>query len=301
MPSPLAGGTSWLRSPSQQRCKSKPKEVLVTNFDKLFEDDRVRRRARSCYRTEKVFGRGEEAELSASSPVPVPGCRVEGVAPQVTSYRVVDRSGGRSLLDRISGKQKQKSVKEVAEEVRAAALQVCCDPGRPLPGLPGVVTPAQRLQCGLDCDEVLPRHLLASGRTVKNVAYLRDLGVTHILNTASRDVWLPVEKLTNLGLQIFQFHVDDIPSANISAYFQAAASFLARASSEGGLVVVNCLVGLSRSATVLTAALMINQHWSVARSLRKLRQSRPVKPNIGFMVQLLSLEQQLAKSGVHLV
>ena len=73
------------------------------------------------------------------------------------------------------------------------------------------------------------------------------------------------------------------------------------ASSEGGLVVVNCLVGLSRSATVLTAALMINQHWSVARSLRKLRQSRPVKPNIGFMVQLLGLEQQLTKSGVHLV
>ena len=66
-------------------------------------------------------------------------------------------------------------------------------------------------------------------------------------------------------------------------------------------MVVNCLVGLSRSATVLTAALMINQHWSVARSLRKLRQSRPVKPNIGFMVQLLGLEQQLTKSGVHLV
>ena len=77
--------------------------------------------------------------------------------------------------------------------------------------------------------------------------------------------------------------------------------FCVVASSEGGLVVVNCLVGLSRSATVLTAALVINQHWSVARSLRKLRQSRPVKPNIGFMVQLLGLEQQLTNSGVHLV
>ena len=49
---------------------------------------------------------------------------INDVLPQVTSYRVLDRSGGRSLLDRISGKQKQKSVKEVAEEVRAAALQV---------------------------------------------------------------------------------------------------------------------------------------------------------------------------------
>ena len=40
-----------------------------------------------------MFGRGEEAELSASSPVPVPGCRVEGVAPQVMHYLVLDRDG----------------------------------------------------------------------------------------------------------------------------------------------------------------------------------------------------------------
>ena len=33
-----------------------------------------------------MFGRGEEAELSASSPVSVPGCRVEGVAPQVIQF-----------------------------------------------------------------------------------------------------------------------------------------------------------------------------------------------------------------------
>ena len=38
-----------------------------------------------------MFGRGEEAELSASSPVPVPGCRVEGVAPQVMQYLVLGR------------------------------------------------------------------------------------------------------------------------------------------------------------------------------------------------------------------
>ena len=147
----------------------------------------------------------------------------------------------------------------------------------------------------------MPRVLLASGKTAKNVSYLRDLGVTHIINTASRDVWLPVEKLTNLGLDIFQFHVDDVPGANISAYFPAVAAFLSKALSEGGLVVVNCLVGFSRSATVLAAVLMINKHWSLARSLKKLRQSRPVKPNMGFMVQLLNLEQQLKNKGVNLI
>ena len=111
----------------------------------------------------------------------------------------------------------------------------------------------------------------------------------------------PVEKLTNLGLDIFQFHVDDVPSANIAAYFPAVAAYLAKALSEGGLVMVNCLVGFSRSATVLTAALMINNHWSLARSLKKLRQSRPVKPNLGFMVQLLNLEQKLKNKGDRLI
>ena len=143
--------------------------------------------------------------------------------------------------------------------------------------------------------------MLANGKTVKNVGYIRDLGVTHIINTAARDVWLPTEKLSNLGLKIFQFHVDDVATANIAAYFIAGAKFIAEARLDGGLVMVNCLVGLSRSATIVTAAAMINNNWSLERSLKKLRQSRPVKPNLGFMVQLLNLERDLKSKGVILV
>ena len=147
----------------------------------------------------------------------------------------------------------------------------------------------------------MPRVIVASGKTVKNISYIQHLGVTHILNTASRDVWLPTEKLSNLGIKVFQFHVDDVPSANISAYFTAAANFLSQASQSGGLVMVNCLVGFSRSASILTAGVMMNSHWSLVRTLKKLRQSRPVKPNLGFMVQLINLEQQLKNKGVSLL
>ena len=69
----------------------------------------------------------------------------------------------------------------------------------------------------------------------------------------------------------------------------------------GGLIAVNCLVGFSRSASILTAALMMNNHWSLMKTLKKLRQSRSVKPNIGFMVQLLNLENQLKMKGVKLI
>lgn len=192
-------------------------------------------------------------------------------------------------------------MKEEAEEVREEILQVCCDPLRPLPGSSSPCTPALRLETGVDCDEVMPRLILANGKTVKNLPFIRELGVTHIINTAARDVWLPTEKLSNLGLKLFQFHVDDVTTANIAAYFVAAAKFIAEARVSGGLVMVNCLVGLSRSATIVTAAAMINNKWTMARSLKKLRQSRPVKPNLGFMVQLLNLERDLRSKGVILV
>jgi len=136
---------------------------------------------------------------------------------------------------------------------------------------------------------------------VKTVAYMRELRVTHVINTASRDVWLPTEKLSNMGVELFQFHVDDVPTANIAPFFRPVADIVRRAQQSGGLLVINCLVGFSRSATVLIAALMIVRHWTLAHAFRALRLRRQVKPNLGFMAQLISLEIQLKQQGVSLL
>merc|ERR1712106_1313426 len=179
-----------------------------------------------------------------------------------------------------------KTPKEVAEELRSDVLDTCCLPSRPLPGRGVDLSHMERIEFGLDGDEVMPGVILASGKAVKNFGYMSQLRVTHIINTASRDVWLPVEKLTNLGVEMFQFHVDDVPSANIAPYFRQVAEFVAKAKQAGGLLVINCLVGLSRSAPASTAALMINNKCTARRALQVLRKRRPVKPNLGFMVQL---------------
>ena len=191
----------------------------------------------------------------------------------------------------------RKNAREAAEQARRDILSVCPPERRALPGRVEPLCAAERLSAGLDCDEVLPGLVLASGKTVKTVAYMRELRVTHIINTASRDVWLPVEKLSNMGVDLFQFHVDDVPSANIAPFFRPVADMVSRAQQSGGLLVVNCLVGLSRSATVLAAALMILHHWSLARTLTTLRLRRQVKPNLGFMAQLITLEMKLKNQG----
>eukprot|EP00092_Neocalanus_flemingeri_P001086 GFUD01001157.1.p1 GENE.GFUD01001157.1~~GFUD01001157.1.p1 ORF type:complete len:316 (+),score=69.08 GFUD01001157.1:89-1036(+) len=314
MPSPISGGWRWPASPrqQQQRSKSKPKEVLPTNFDKLFEDEKLRRRSKSCHRTDRVFEKKDTSLINTQicrnsnkslslggdirAPVTEPQTRYLSSGGQ---YKVAERTSTHYFLQKLT-RRSSKTPKEVAEEVRSAILEVCCSPSRSMPGHSVELSSMERIEFGLDCDEVVPRVILATGKTVKNVPYMRELRVTHIINTASRDVWLPVEKLSNLGVEMFQFHVDDVPSANIAPYFTPAAEFVDRAAQMGGLLVINCLVGLSRSATILAAALMINNKWTVKRALKKLRQNRPVKPNLGFMVQLLTLEKKLKEQGMNL-
>ena len=306
MPSPIAGGWRWPASPKhqQQRSKSKPKETIPINFDKLFEEEKLRRRAKSCHRSERVFDKKETSVITSQnyrnidlSTKYLPQDNDNDPSSYQPQYNRVQQQ---SFLQRLT-RRHSKTTREVAEELRQEVMTTCCLSSRPLPGRTVSLAHMERIELGLDCDEVVPGVILATGKTVKNVAYMRELRVTHIVNTASRDVWLPVEKLSNLGVEMFQFHVDDVPSANISPYFRPVAEFVARATQAGGLLVINCLVGLSRSATVLTAALMINNKWTVKKALRKLRQRRPVKPNLGFMMQLISLEQSLLQQGVKLL
>jgi len=306
MPSPIAGGWRWPASPKhqQQRSKSKPKETISINFDKLFEDEKLRRRAKSCHRSERVFDKKDTSVISSQTyrniDLSTKYLPQENDNDLLHYQSQCNRVQQQSFLQRLT-RRPSKTPREVAEELRHEVLTTCCLSSRPLPGRTVSLAPMERIELGLDCDEVVPGIILATGKTVKNVAYMRELRVTHIVNTASRDVWLPVEKLSNLGVEMFQFHVDDVPSANISPYFRPVAEFVARATQAGGLLVINCLVGLSRSATVLTAALMINNKWTVKKALRKLRQKRPVKPNLGFMMQLISLEQNLLQQGVKLL
>ena len=66
---------------------------------------------------------------------------------------MVERSCTQTFMDKLT-RRPRKSVKEEAEEVRADVLQICCDPCRSLPGRYEMVTLGQRMEMGIDCDEV---------------------------------------------------------------------------------------------------------------------------------------------------
>ena len=167
---------------------------------------------------------------------------------------------------------------------------------RMMPGVPVYKDYSQRLRCGMDCDEVFPGIIIGDGPTAKNMAYLNKLGVTHVLNAAESDVTLNPRKLSKAGIAYLGFRLPDLPHADIAQHFEASSAFIDRALSfSGGLVFVNCLLGMSRSATVVAAYLMKHKGMTASQAITTMRSVREVKPNIGFLQQLGTLDDKLRK------
>lgn len=62
-----------------------------------------------------------------------------------------------------------------------------------------------------------------------------------------------------------------------------------------GRVLVHCVVGISRSATIVIAYLMICKHMNAAEALRYVFRQRRVFPNPGFLHHLAQLNNVLFK------
>merc|ERR1711988_2030606 len=166
---------------------------------------------------------------------------------------------------------------------------------RPLPGFKSASDYDERRHLRIDCDKVYDGIILGNGDTICNINYLKGIGVTHVLNTAERHVEVNPAKYPCYGIKYYGFHVDDLPESNISRYFPTTTSFIESAVSSGGLVVVNCVMGWSRSASVVAAYLVMKHKMKATKALELIRQNRNIRPNAGFLQQLADLENTLLK------
>merc|ERR1719483_369026 len=138
----------------------------------------------------------------------------------------------------------------------------------------------------INCNKVHPGIIIGNGETVCDISYLKSVGVTHVLNTAEQHVMVNPAKYANHGIKYYGFHVDDLPQCDISRYFHRTTDFIHSAVGGGGLVVVNCYMGLSRSASCVLAYLITKQDMSLIQALDHIKRSRAVRPNEGFLQQL---------------
>ncbi|CAE8633362.1 unnamed protein product, partial [Polarella glacialis] len=118
--------------------------------------------------------------------------------------------------------------------------------------------------------------------------------VTHVVNASGQNY------PRHPSISYLDLPVEDSEEADISQHFDACSAFIDAARAEkvaGGIVLVHCQAGRSRSAT-LVAAWLIGQGWSCDDALAAVRLARPIaEPNSGFLQQL-QVYRPISSSGL---
>ncbi|XP_053936881.1 serine/threonine/tyrosine-interacting-like protein 2 [Cuculus canorus] len=144
-------------------------------------------------------------------------------------------------------------------------------------------------------DEVWPNVFIAEKSVAVNKSRLKRLGITHVLNAAhGTGVYTGPGFYNGLNIQYLGIEVDDFPDMDISKHFRPAAEFLDEALlTYRGKILVSSEMGISRSAVLVAAYLMIYHHMTILEALMTLRKKRAIYPNDGFLKQLRELNEQL--------
>uniref|UniRef100_H3CY25 Dual specificity phosphatase 27 n=1 Tax=Tetraodon nigroviridis TaxID=99883 RepID=H3CY25_TETNG len=144
-------------------------------------------------------------------------------------------------------------------------------------------------------DEVWPNIFIAEKSVAVNKARLKRMGITHILNTAhGTGVYTGESFYSGMNIRYMGIELDDFPDADISLHFRPTAEFLDEALlTHKGKVLVVSMMGVSRSAVLVAAYLMIFQNMTIMEALTAIRKKRPINPNEGFLKQLREFNENL--------
>lgn len=158
----------------------------------------------------------------------------------------------------------------------------------------------------------------------QNKKTLHKLSITHVLNAAhSKQGSIGDQSFYGNTCVYFGIPAEDSEDFDLSQYFKPATDFMHKAlmSKDGklnvniilffflfkswpswyfpsfstGKVLVHCIMGVSRSATLVIAYLMLWQRLTLRDALKHVVQKRAIYPNRNFLSLLLKLDEQLTR------
>ncbi|XP_072312321.1 dual specificity protein phosphatase 13B-like [Eucyclogobius newberryi] len=146
---------------------------------------------------------------------------------------------------------------------------------------------------------VWPRLYLSNASCARDKALLQDLGVTHVVNAAHgrRRIDTGPGYYGDAGVAYLGVEADDRKDFDIGAFFRETAEFVHSALTQHGVVLVHCARGVSRSAALVLAFLMIKRGLSLMEAVETVRTHRNILPNLGFLHQLRELDTALHRCG----
>ncbi|KAJ1628935.1 protein-tyrosine phosphatase-like protein [Pavlovales sp. CCMP2436] len=140
--------------------------------------------------------------------------------------------------------------------------------------------------------EVSPGLYIGSVGAARNLEALKAAGITAVVCATSEAAPYFPETLKYLHIK-----VRDEAGVRISKHFDDSFAFIERGLFGGGAVLVHCVVGRSRSGTLVAAYLMRKYGLTMGAALEQIRRVRPqVAPNPSFAIQLLRLEKTLREA-----
>lgn len=142
--------------------------------------------------------------------------------------------------------------------------------------------------------KILPFLYLGNEENSQDVKTLQSTGIDFVMNVSETAADSPHVIRTHY----LKIPVRDTISENIVDWFQSAFDFIDRVRSCDGRVLVHCVGGVSRSATIAVGYVMRHMQLSLDNAYRFVKDKRPtISPNLNFMGQLLQYEKQLAEKG----
>ncbi|XP_011353604.1 dual specificity protein phosphatase 13 isoform X3 [Pteropus vampyrus] len=147
-------------------------------------------------------------------------------------------------------------------------------------------------------NEVWPNLFLGDAYAARDKSKLIQLGITHVVNVAAGkfQVDTGAKFYHGLPLEYYGIEADDNPFFDLSVYFLPVARYIRTALSvPQGRVLVHCAMGVSRSATVVLAFLMIYENMTLVEAIQTVQAHRDICPNSGFLRQLQVLDNRLGR------
>jgi dual specificity phosphatase 12 len=129
--------------------------------------------------------------------------------------------------------------------------------------------------------EIMPNLWLGCLDIIYDREFLKENGITHVLSVIEEDIVSPAM----ISAHVTHMHVrlPDLHDSPIVDYFQICNGFIEEALSSGGAVYVHCIMGMSRSPTIVAAYLMSKKGLSDKEAIAFIIARRPiVDPNDGF-------------------
>ena len=143
--------------------------------------------------------------------------------------------------------------------------------------------------------EVIPGLWLGGWSASTDGAFLAAARVQEIINCAGKgDVTPAIVALQHAAgvRDVHYLDIEDVESFDCRASIVIGAQLINSALAAGRRVLVHCMQGVSRSVTIAVAFLMRHRGATLLDALRQVKRVRKYAyPNLGFLLQLMSMEQ----------